>query len=271
MAMLWSFALTPVFSQQKLVFKDGTTEVVERYEVKGDRVRFKSVERNEWEEVPLDLVDLEATRKMNEREPQEGRPRLEKPPEASKNDSANQTPNTSRTPPDMDVEVAPGVRLPDTYGLFVWDGKKLLQLVESGTRKKDDRKKTIINMVAPAPILKQKYTIQLDGPTADIQIQTTSPVIYIHLPGDRGGDLSLFHMMVTKSARILKEVSHSQITGGDSEKSQEYILTPSIRIADDVYKMSPTKPLAVGEYCILELSESQNRLPPAVWDFSIAK
>lgn len=269
MAMFWLYALTPVFPQQKLVYKDGTTEIVERYEVKGDRVRFKSLERNEWEEVPLDLVDLEATRKVNEKEPQEVRPRHDKAPDASKNDSANQAPNTPRTL--QDVEVAPGVKLPDAYGLFVWDGKKLVQLAESGTRKKDDRKKTIINMVAPAPILKQKYTIQLDGPTSDIQIQITSPVIYIHLPGDRGGDLSLFHMMVTKSARILKEVSHSQITGGDSEKSQEYIVTPSFRIADEVYKMSPAKPLPVGEYYILELAESQNRLTPTVWDFSIAR
>ena len=37
---------------KKLVFKDGTFQLVRDYEKKGDRVRYFSLERGEWEEIP---------------------------------------------------------------------------------------------------------------------------------------------------------------------------------------------------------------------------
>jgi hypothetical protein len=262
-------ATAAVFPQQKLVFKDGTTESVERYEVKGDRVRFKSYDRNEWEEVPLNFVDLEATRKLNEKEARElnqtTRKSMHGPPEGSN----EQATNTSR--PAREVEIFPGVRLPEAYGLYAWDGKKLVPLAEVGTRKRTDRKSAIINMVAPAPVMKQKITIQLDGPTAELKLSTPTPAFYVYLPEERGGQLSLFRMIVTKSARVLKEVSHSQITGSEHEKSQEYIFTPSLRIAENVFKLFPEKPLSEGEYCLVELSQTQGQYTPTVWDFSVVK
>ena len=45
----------------KLYLKEGGFHVVREYEIKTDRVRFFSVERGEWEEMPLELVDLKKT------------------------------------------------------------------------------------------------------------------------------------------------------------------------------------------------------------------
>src|SRR5690348_6912144 len=45
----------------KLYLKDGTFHVVREYQVESDRVRFYSVERSDWEEIPLDMVDLKRT------------------------------------------------------------------------------------------------------------------------------------------------------------------------------------------------------------------
>ena len=41
----------------RLILKDGNYQMVRKYEVAGDRVRYLSLERNEWEELPYDLVD----------------------------------------------------------------------------------------------------------------------------------------------------------------------------------------------------------------------
>ena len=46
----------------KLYLKDGNFHLVREYKVERDRVHFYSVERSQWEDIPLELVDLKRTR-----------------------------------------------------------------------------------------------------------------------------------------------------------------------------------------------------------------
>src|ERR1700678_4177029 len=45
----------------KFYLKDRSYHLVREYQVQSDRVRFYSVERSQWEEIPLDLVDVKRT------------------------------------------------------------------------------------------------------------------------------------------------------------------------------------------------------------------
>src|SRR6266853_3645927 len=53
----------PLPKGKKLVLADGTFQLVREYSVQGDRVRYWSVERSDWEEIPTTLVNWEATHK----------------------------------------------------------------------------------------------------------------------------------------------------------------------------------------------------------------
>jgi len=45
----------------KLYMKDGSYHIVREYQVRSDRVHFYSVDRSDWEDIPLELVDLQRT------------------------------------------------------------------------------------------------------------------------------------------------------------------------------------------------------------------
>ena len=139
-----SFCLSQVpapTQARRLILKDGSYQSVTKYEIHGDRVRYFSAERGEWEEVPNSLIDWDATAKF-----EQGRLQGKVAPEAVELDKeleAERKAEQARSP-----QVAPGLRLPDEGGIFLLDTyenqPQLAELQQSGSEVDKNRKSNIL-------------------------------------------------------------------------------------------------------------------------------
>src|ERR1700685_4349053 len=180
LATFW-LALVPGISAQqlakRLILKDGTYQLTTQWEVKGDRVRYLSAERNEWEEVPKSLVDWAATDKW-EKDREANVPS----PEAvalDKEIEAERRADEAKTP-----QVVPGLHLPQEGSVMLLDTfenqPQLVELSQSGGELNRNRKENVLRS-AIKPIASSKQTIELDGLHAKIQAHAALPSIYVNL------------------------------------------------------------------------------------------
>src|ERR1700691_647717 len=98
---------------RRLILKDGSYQSITKYEVKGDRVRYLSAERDEWEELPSSLVDWPATEKYEKDRSASAVPEAAA---IDKETDAEREAEQSRLP-----QVAPGLHLPEDSGVFLLD------------------------------------------------------------------------------------------------------------------------------------------------------
>jgi hypothetical protein len=105
--VLLALTFAAMAANTRLYLKDGTYHVVREYKVESDRVRFYSVERSEWEEIPLTMVDLKRT----ESEAAERQEQLEK--------DAKILTEEDRVQRELDKEI---MRIPQDPGSYWVDG-----------------------------------------------------------------------------------------------------------------------------------------------------
>lgn len=277
-------ATAPASAQQskRLILKDGSYQLVSQYEIKGDRVRYLSAERNEWEEVPYSMIDWAATSKF-EKDRAAGVP----PPEAVELDremAAERQAEEAKTP-----EVAPRLRLPGDGGVLLLDTfqgqPQLLEMHQNSSEVNRNRRSNMIRAMAiPIPVSSAKQTIELDGAHASLQAHATLPSIYISLnpstdtsagparaeqPQQPEQPWDRFHIVraqVKKDKRVIGVIRISPL--GKSSQQQDLVPTTSQELTGNWVKVTPTAPLDPGEYAVVELLGHQG-MNMFVWDFGV--
>lgn len=248
----------PAQAAIKLYLKDGTYQLVKSYEVKGDRVRYYSTERSEWEEVPVSLVDFEATKRGEAEEKATQQKQLEEA-HALESERFEQTAPTG-------FEIAPGFRLPSGDGIYAFDGKRVIPLLQSSAEIVKDKKRLALTLALPGPLLKNRQLVVLEGAKAAVRIQATKPAFYVQLADVKLDDVQLIPVTSKKEVRVIEKIQ-SGVGVGKSGELRDAIPVERLQIKPGLILLHPLQPLAPGEYALGELLSQKLNLD--VWDFGV--
>lgn len=280
----------------RLILKDGSYQVVRQYEVVGDRVRYLSQERGEWEELPAELIDWEATRKWERDhanpQPNEASPAMKEAAELDKEEAEVRADQRARMP-----EVAKGLELPDQSGVFVLDTfEGSPELVELKPVDLNMNQKTRKGLGTFNPLAADKADLELDGAHAHVHLHVNDPAIYLSLDDsdekpmtthaftvDTGGSkdvknrkhgahssgsgFAIVRVDVRKAVRIVGAIEISRT--GTVTQSEDVIPTKAETIEGKHWlKLTPAQPLTIGEYALVEIL-SPSDVSQTVWDFRV--
>jgi len=258
---------------KRLILKDGSYQPATKWEVHGDRVRYYSAERYEWEEVPNSMVDWPATEQWEKESASHHI--SEETKEISAEFEAERRAVEARTP-----LVAPGIKLPASGGVFLLDKfqrePQLVELAQSGGQVQKDTGKNVLR-AAINPLSSKKQSIELPGLRARVQSHETRPEIYVDVdtnddtpagsqPVDPAHRFRLLRLRSKKDSRVVSNLKIA-ITGKVSQQ-ESFIETLAEPFSGDWVKVTPSKSLEPGEYALAEmLGEEQINL--YVWDFGV--
>lgn len=244
---------------KKLVMKDGSFHLIREYKIEGDRVRYYSVDEQQWEEMPEALVDWDATKKDAAEEAAHGDSIVKK--------VHVQEMGRLAQPLDIDasLEVAEGVFLPPGEGLFVFDGKAIFPLAQSDTDSKISKKRAIERVLIPVPILPSRHVISLEGARSKMRVRPGQTEFYMRTADGREPDLNLVRAKVRGEKRDianLDELFKEQAASANVVKIQRWKLAPG------VYRFTLGEAIGPGEYAMAEIVQDAG-MSLYVWDFAI--
>ncbi|HZQ70408.1 MAG TPA: hypothetical protein VFA68_17910 [Terriglobales bacterium] len=280
-------ATLPAPAQQlakRLIMKDGSYQLATKYEIQGDRVHYFSAERGEWEDVPKELIDWNATEQF-EKDRASGKPAPEAV-ELDKELEAERKAEEAKTP-----LVAPGLRLPED-GVVLLDNyqsqSQLVVLEQNGGELNKNMKGNILR-AAINPLASAKQTIELPGPHAKIISHAATPAIFVNVQAQEDNPNAAPAQLPEKPQKGAQpqapwdrfRIVRAQTKGdkriiGDvkiavyGKVSQEGKVVPSNaeQLTGGWVKITPTQPLEPGEYAVAEML-GKDGMNLYVWDFTV--
>jgi hypothetical protein len=234
----------------KLYLKDGTYQLVREYQVQDDRVRFYSTDRDEWEEVPATLVDLQKTQAEIKAHAEETKENL----------AANAAEEKAELDARKEVE-----RIPQENGVYLIEEDKLTKIKAAEAKIDTNKKRTVLKLLSPLPLVSGKATLELDGVHATAGTANREPEFYIRMEEDER--MGIVRLSDHKGNRVVEKLT---IVPVSKEVIEEPDLVDTFRKqeADGLFKIWPTKPMPPGEYAVVEYTEGKVNM--RVWDFFIA-
>jgi hypothetical protein len=247
---------------QKLILKDGSVQIVREYKVIGDRVRYYSIERSDWEEIPASLVDWKATREADKQSNRREQKAI----------SLAHSVDLEEHPGSLDVDggygglgLPTGVLLPSGDGMYAFNGHSILALKADLASSKLDKGRFVAKIISPLPVVATRFNIALDGKRAKTEIANSEPIFFFRT---NRGVAPQFLLIQTQVKGNRREIGYLSEYMGQKKTEAKEIPTNLQQIDSDTYKLAAIQDLAPGQYVIAE-PESGQSIDLYVWDFGI--
>ena len=241
--------LTPLAGARiKLYLQGGGDLLVSEYSVEGERVRYYSVERSVWEEIPTDLVDLERTQGEHERK------------EAALSVRREQERVLREAERKARVELH---RVPLEDGVYHVSGDEVVPVQQAELTVNNSTKHTILRVMSPLP-MPDKVTLEVGGPSSALVVSDGRPMFYMRL--EKMSRIEIFRLKPKKKSRqvqVLQKVPNTK----EIFETHEIVEIFRQQLAPQVYKLWPVDPLPAGEYAVIEYTPGEENI--RVWDFSV--
>jgi hypothetical protein len=236
----------------RLYLKDGTYQVATEYKVLKDRVSYMSAERGEWEEIPLQLVDLERTKK----EAVELEEQLKADAKSQAEEDAAER-----------LAVKEVEEIPPEPGVYYIHNNKLEPVKVAESKIVNNKRRQVLKVLSPIPMVSGKATLEIDGDSSSREIAEKRPEFFFRLSTfERFGIVK-----VTPTKKGSRVVENIEIIPVSKEIGQKLLEVDSFKKqeGDNVYRIWPQKDMDPGEYALVEYTEGTDSINTQVWDFKI--
>src|SRR5260370_22210421 len=163
----------PLPKGKKLVLTDGTFQIVREYSVQGDRVRYWSVERSAWEEIPTTLVNWDATHKAEAEQSKQDAELKAKIRATAISEMAKEI------DVDRSLEIKPGVFLPDGGGFYSLEDKQIYEMKQSLAVTKISKGREVGRILSGIPLIPLKMSLEIPDAHAALRLVTAEAELFM--------------------------------------------------------------------------------------------
>jgi len=248
---LFVLTLAAFAANIKLYLKDGGFHLVREYQVETDRVRYYSVERSQWEEIPLDLVDLKRTEsEIAERQTQTA-------------EEAKAVAEEEKAEREIRAEVA---KIPQDPGVYYVEDNTVKPIKVAECKMHNNKGRNVLKVLSPVPIVTGKSTLELDGLHSRNVLGNPEQEFYIQLSAEES--FGMVKLLADRGIRIVEKITIAPVTKEIVEEPVEVQVFRKQMTQDGLYKLWPMKPMEPGEYAVVEYTPGKANMQ--VWDFAIS-
>ncbi|HUP03843.1 MAG TPA: hypothetical protein VMU19_07640 [Bryobacteraceae bacterium] len=243
-------ALASWAANVKLYLKDGGYQLCREYQVQADNVHFYSVERSEWEDIPVALVDLKRT----EAEAAAHEADLQKEAALAKEEQ--------RADKQLQEEIA---RIPQDPGVYWVEGNAAKTIERAETNLHTEVGKSILRHLSPSqsPVTKTA-AMEIKGARSSNIFTNPNQEFYVQL--GEPATFGIVRLTSKGSVRIAETVGYYGSSDEVSEE-RELVDTMELQLAEGLYRIWPKTGLRAGEYAVVQYHDGKADMQ--VWDFAV--